>query len=75
MQEFLGRTWSMLSAETILEARIARRGKNGLSLSQATIEMAYELFILRELVMGAIQRKAVHEIAETLVSAASFSIS
>jgi selenocysteine-specific elongation factor len=59
------------SAEEILEARIARRGRNGLPLSQAIIETGWRgEFILKQLA-GSLQRGAVRRVADTLLNAAS----
>ncbi len=56
----------------ILEARVARRGQHGLLFSQAIAETGWRRdFILQELA-GALQQGTVLRIAETLVSASSF---
>jgi selenocysteine-specific elongation factor len=59
------------TAETMLVARIARRGPNGLSLTQATSETGWRKeFILQELA-GVLQRGAVCRIADIFLNASS----
>jgi selenocysteine-specific elongation factor len=59
------------AAETTLEARIARRGRHGLSLSRVVAETGWR----REWVMarlgGALEKQTVRRIADTLLSASS----
>jgi selenocysteine-specific elongation factor len=59
------------TAETMLVARIARRGPNGLSLTQASSETGWRKeFILQELA-GVLQRGTVCRIADTFLNASS----
>jgi selenocysteine-specific elongation factor len=59
------------TAETVIEARIARRGPNGLPLSQATSETGWRKEDILQQLAGALQRGTVHRIADTLLNASS----
>ncbi len=73
VQDFLSALESG-TAETILEARIARRGPHGLLLSQATTETGWRReFILPQLA-EVLESGTVRRIADTLLNASSFSL-
>lgn len=57
--------------ETILDARVARRGRNGLHLSQAVIETGWRAKFIVQQLSGAFQRGAVSRVSDTLLSASS----
>jgi selenocysteine-specific elongation factor len=69
--EFLG-VQGTARPDTILEARVARRGKAGLSLAQATAETGWRKeFVLKHLAEP-IQKKTIRRIGDMLVSTAAF---
>jgi selenocysteine-specific elongation factor len=59
------------SGETILEARIARRGRNGLPLSQATVETGWRPQYILQQLAGALQRGTIRRVADTLLNTSS----
>src|SRR6267142_634062 len=70
VQEFL-KVLEAGSAEQILEARIARRGRNGLTLSQATIETGLRPQYILQQLAGPVQKGTVRRVADTLLNASS----
>jgi selenocysteine-specific elongation factor len=58
--------------ETTLEARIARRGPHGISLSQLVAETGLRKDVISANLARALQKGAVRRIADTLVSTSSF---
>jgi len=72
VQEFL-QSLKTGAVDTILEARIARRGAHGLTLSQATAETGWRRDFILQKLNGAFQRGSVHRIADTLLHASAFS--
>jgi selenocysteine-specific elongation factor len=58
--------------ETKIDARIARRGPHGISLSQLIAETGLRRDLVAAKLAGALEKKAIRRIADTLVSASSF---
>ncbi len=73
VQEFL-KTVEAASAETMLEARIARRAMRGLSLAQASIETGWRKEVILRLVAGSLQRGTVRRIDDTFLTAGLFDL-
>jgi len=59
------------SPEQMLEARIARRGHNGLTLPQATIETGLRPQYILQQLAGPVQKGTVRRVADTLLNASS----
>jgi selenocysteine-specific elongation factor len=60
------------SEETILEARIGRRGPHGVSLSQLVAETGLRKEVISANLAGTLEKRTVRRIADTLLSASSF---
>ncbi|HEY1400057.1 MAG TPA: selenocysteine-specific translation elongation factor [Terriglobales bacterium] len=58
--------------ETVLEARIGRRGPHAISLSQVVAETGWRSEFIAAKLAGALEKGTVRRIADTLVSASSF---
>ena len=58
--------------ETVLEARIGRRGPHAISLSQVVAETGWRTEFIAAKLAGALEKGTVRRIADTLVSASSF---
>jgi selenocysteine-specific elongation factor len=58
--------------ESMLEARIARRGPHGISLSQVVAETGLRKELVAAKLAGALEKRTVRRIADILVSASSF---
>ena len=71
VQEFL-KVLEAGSAEQILEARVARRGRSGLTLSQAVIETGWRKNLILQQLAGTLQKGAVVRVGDTLLNVASF---